>query len=231
MKASEIPVKFQIPFADDAGGAYTRTIPVAPQPNGQASLTEGFPPIVFLPVGGGGQPPQGQDFNGTFNMTSAWNRWYSAGMAALFDSDFSTAIGGYPAGAVLLGTDGVFYRSTVDDNTNDPNAVITGWVPVGSVNRARRITLSGAFTTFVSDYSIGLQRTSGVAASSTTLPDMAVGQDLWIEDLVGNFQANPVTVTPFAGTTFAGLANVVLNINRQCARFRRYDNNVWSFKL
>lgn len=230
MKASEIPVKFVIPFANSAGGAYTRAIPVAPQPNGQASLTEGYPPICFLPVGGGGKPPQGQDMNGILNMVSAWNRWYSAGMSTLYDGTFAATIGGYPAGAVLLGTDSVFYRSSVDDNLNDPNVTPTGWIPVGSVNRVRRITASGAFTTLVSDQSIGLQRTSGVTASSTTLPDMAVGQEIWIEDLVGNFQANPVTVTPFAGTTFAGAANAVLNVNRQCARFKRYDNNVWSFK-
>lgn len=230
MKASDIPVKFNIPFANSAGPSFTRTIPVAPQPNGQASLTEGFPPITFIPVGAGGDPPQGQDINGAFNMTSAWDRWYSAGVAALYDGTFSTAIGGYPAGAVLLGTDGVFYRSIIDDNTNDPNVTITGWVPVASVNRVRRITASGSFASLVSDYSIGLQRTSGVAPSSTTLPDMAVGQEIWYEDLVGNFQANPLTVTPFAGTTIAGLTTVGLNINRQCARFKRYDNNVWSFK-
>ncbi|KAA1174648.1 hypothetical protein FP026_29625, partial [Rhizobium tropici] len=70
MKASDIPVKFPIPFAASAGGGYIRAIPQASQigiTNGAASLTDGFPPLTFLPVGAGGTPPWGQDFNGILN--------------------------------------------------------------------------------------------------------------------------------------------------------------------
>ena len=60
MLASAIPIKFPIPFGNSAGGGYIRPIPQASQigiANGAASLTDGFPPLNFLPLGSGGVPP------------------------------------------------------------------------------------------------------------------------------------------------------------------------------
>jgi hypothetical protein len=98
---------------------------------------------------------------------------------------------------------------------------------------ARIITLSGVFTMTTTDGAVGLQRTTSLAASSTTLPTgTAIGQIYYIEDLVGNFQAYPMTVNAPSGHNIANLPGspsaAVLNINRQCAGFRYYGSNVWS---
>ncbi|WP_273761521.1 hypothetical protein [Aeromonas hydrophila] len=62
---------------------------------------------------------------------SSLARWASAGAINRFDSAFSTAIGGYPQDAQVLSNDGkTVWRSNVNNNTNDPNSVTTGWVKV-----------------------------------------------------------------------------------------------------
>ena len=97
---------------------------------------------------------------------------------------------------------------------------------------ARIVTLSGVFTVTSADTAVGLQRTTSLATSSTTLPaDAAIGQVISIEDLFGNFNAYPVTVNAPGGMTIANQSSVVLNVNRQCAYFRYYGSNVWSVKL
>ncbi len=127
MLASDIPAKFNIPFADSAGGPYIRPVPEASQigiQNGAASLTDGFPPLCFTPVSSGGVPPFGEDFNGILNQITAWNQWQSAGGPVVFDGVFAAAIGGYPSGAILQSAvyDGLLWRSTADDNTTDPDS-------------------------------------------------------------------------------------------------------------
>jgi len=103
-----------------------------------------------------------------------------------------------------------------------------------AVGGARIVTLSGVFTMSTTDAggAIGLNRTSSVATSSTTLPSGATaGQIYAIEDLSDNFNAYPVTVNAPAGHNIADLSSVVLNVNRQCAYFRYYGSNTWSVKL
>ena len=138
MKASDIPSKFQIPFASAAGGSYIRAIPQASQIGitaGAASLTDGFPPVNFVPVGSGGTPPAGEDFNGILNQITLWTRWQNAGAFVVYDGTFSTAIGGYPKGAVLASTSaGSLWLNTTDDNTTNPDSAGSGWVQVRSAN-------------------------------------------------------------------------------------------------
>src|SRR5215831_7709747 len=102
MQVSQIPTKFSIPFANNAGAGFTNPIPVPSQVGispGAASFHDGFPPLNFNPVGAGGIPPFGKDFNGILNAVSSWNQWQQAGAPIAWDSAFSTAIGGYPYGA------------------------------------------------------------------------------------------------------------------------------------
>ena len=83
MQSSQIPSKFPIPFANGAGSGYIRQIPVTSQISitpGAASLTDGFPPLTFIPEGSGGIPPFGQDMNGILKEITAWIQW---GMPAL----------------------------------------------------------------------------------------------------------------------------------------------------
>lgn len=137
MLGSGIPAKFPIMFGADAGGAYIRPIPQASQigiQDGAASLTDGFPPLNFIPRGAGGVPPFGEDVNGILFQLSAWAQWQSAGGPVVFDGAFATAIGGYPKGSTLQSTTvGQLWQSTVDNNLTDPDGLTpVGWASVSS---------------------------------------------------------------------------------------------------
>ena len=182
MRSSDIPAKLDIPFADAAGAGYIRPIPVASQipiTPGAASLTDGFPPLNFLPEAAGGIPPFGQDMNGILNAVSAWSRWCSAGAPVSYDSAFSTAVGGYPAGALLYAAAGGFWWiNAIDNNTSDPDTGGTNWTkfapgliyngnPNGHV--AGTDSSAGSFPSMVWDYAdniLWLCTTGGVAASA-----------------------------------------------------------------
>jgi hypothetical protein len=130
MKAINIPTKLPIAFASSGS---RNAIPVPSQiaiTPGAASLTDGFPPLTMLPVAAGGIPPLGADFNGILYESTSWNVWEAAGGAVPYDATFSTAIGGYPKGAMLANatTVGAFWISTVDDNTSNPDTGGGGWL-------------------------------------------------------------------------------------------------------
>ncbi len=94
---------------------------------------------------------------------------------------------------------------------------------------ARIVTLSGVFTMTTADGSIGLQRTTSLAASSTTLPSSSGnGQTYQIADLIGNFQAFPVTVAAPAGMNIANESAIVCNVNRGVYTFQYFGSTVWS---
>lgn len=122
MKASDIPNRINLPFANSGS---KNTIPTASQigiTDGAASLTDGFPPLTFLPIASGGTGPAGEDFNGILYEITANTRWDNAGGLRTFNSTFSTAIGGYPQGSVLARADATgFWVSLIDDNTEDPD--------------------------------------------------------------------------------------------------------------
>ena len=132
MQSSQIPSKFQIPFANGAGSGYIRQIPVASQISvtpGAASLTDGFPPLTFLPEANGGIPPFGQDMNGILNEITAWIRWGNAGAPVVYDATFSAAIGGYPKGAILTSAaGGSWWLSTAENNLSNPDTGGAGWL-------------------------------------------------------------------------------------------------------
>lgn len=129
MLASATPVYFQQPFANNAGAGYTRAIPNTTADTTAASLNLGFPPACFVDVALGGTPPNGMDFNGIFNEITANIQWVQAGGFATYNSAFSTAIGGYPNGAILAMANGKgFWRSTADNNVTDPDTSGAGWV-------------------------------------------------------------------------------------------------------
>ncbi len=134
MLKSAIPAKFNIPFGQSAVPADI-TYPI-PQPsqigitNGRASLTDGFPPDCFLQAGAGGVSPFGADFNGLLFQSTSWDQWFSAGGPVSWDSAFSAAIGGYPAGAVVQSstTSGLWWYSQADNNTSNPDTGGANWL-------------------------------------------------------------------------------------------------------
>jgi hypothetical protein len=130
---ASIPAKFSIQWGASAGAGYIRPIPAPSQigiNNGFASLTDGFPPLNFLPLGSGGVPPFGQDMNGILNQLSAWSQWFSAGGAVAWDVTFSSEIGGYPKGALVgsPSTIGIEYLNLVDNNGSNPESSPANWV-------------------------------------------------------------------------------------------------------
>lgn len=127
MLASQIPPKFAIPFGNSAAVGTIRPIPQASQTAtspGAASLTDGFPVATGQPLAAGGIPPSMQDFNGLFNQITAWARWQGAGALVPFDGAFSSAVNGYPSGAILSSAvkAGRIWISTVDNNTTNPDS-------------------------------------------------------------------------------------------------------------
>jgi hypothetical protein len=133
MLSSEIPARIPLPFADSGT---KNAIPTASQIGitpGAASLTDGFPPLTFTPIASGGIPPAGADFNGILNMITAVQQWQSAGGIFKYDATFSTAIGGYPAGAVLMGSDNATqWLNLADNNTTDPETSPANWAALSS---------------------------------------------------------------------------------------------------
>lgn len=98
----------------------------------------------------------------------------------------------------------------------------------------RIVTASGAFTITTADAngSIGIDRTSGVGVSSSTLPSGATaGQTYTIEDLASNFNPFPVTINAPLGMTIAQAPSIVLNVNKMSATFRFYGSNLWGVSL
>lgn len=193
MQASQIPTKFNIPFANGAPAANINAIPQASQiaiTLGAASLTDGFPPACLLPVGAGGVPPYGRDMNGILNQITAWLRWQEAGGGVLkWDNTFGTAIGGYPLNALVQGTAtiGTFWLSTVDNNTTDPDTGGVGWLSFGSNN------LTGDF------------RWLNGSATGTTMTAQWSVQEIIAKTSVGgaSFIGSNLTLT-FNGTATAG---------------------------
>ena len=150
MQSTNIPSKIPLPFANSAGSSYKNTIPVASQigiTNGKASLTDGFPPLTFQAISSGGVPPFGADFNGILNEITAIQQWQEAGGFFPYDSTFSTAIGGYPKGAILQAANfGGLWTNTVENNTTNPDAGGAGWVSL-SFEGSQAITVTSADVT------------------------------------------------------------------------------------
>lgn len=125
------PPLIEVPFAESG---LKNAIPAnANNITGNAGFDLGFPPINLTAVAAGGIPPYGQDMNGILYAITECLRFFQAGSIYTYDAPFSTAIGGYRAGARVQRTDGTgYWLNTVDGNTNDPEAAgaaTAGWVP------------------------------------------------------------------------------------------------------
>lgn len=102
---------------------------------------------------------------------------------------------------------------------------------IGPQAAARIISTSTPIAVLLSDVYIGILRTINLAPTTVNLPaGAAVGQPFIIQDLNGNFNAFPVTVVPPVGMTIAGLANFVLDQDRQSARLVFYGQNIWGIE-
>lgn len=147
MQYSNLPTRIQVPFAESGP---KNTVPVPSQVSitpGAASFTTGFPPLTMTPVAAGGVPPFGQDMNGVLFDATAWARWQSAGGMVQYDSSFSTAVGGYPLGAILASAlyPLVYWCNAVDNNTSNPDTGGAGWTALSGAGNSVVFGASGTF--------------------------------------------------------------------------------------
>lgn len=127
MNRTDSPAKQPKPFG--INGPREPILSTTPAGDNTASYESGFPPITMTLKSAGGLPPKGQDMNQILYELSALARWASAGALNAYDSSFATSIGGYPKGSMLISDDSAkIYFSTIDENTNNPNSVSTGWL-------------------------------------------------------------------------------------------------------
>lgn len=134
MNNSAIPSRLTVVFSVNGD---KNTIPTNSTPDtlaeGLAAMDSGFPPLTRTAISAGGKPPQGQDFNGIFNDVYTRLQWGMSGMSYPYNATFSTAISGYPKGALVPSSDySGRWLNLNDANTKNPESATgenTGWVP------------------------------------------------------------------------------------------------------
>lgn len=189
MLASAIPAKIQLPWAS-SGDKVTIPVPSQiPVTDGRASWTTGFVPLNATPLSAGGVAPFETDFNGVLFQISAVQQWQCAGGIFRYDSDFSTAIGGYPKYAVLMGATGIEYSNLADNNTSDPEGIASvNWISrMGSYRTARAIAVSSVLD--FNDVGSKIVASAGAGAQiNFTVPDatnLPFGSTIVLENLSG----------------------------------------------
>lgn len=117
-----------------------------------------------------------------------------------------------------------------DGDVADKLAILTAAIQISAGIRPAVVeTLSAPRAILASEYAVGFARVAAPAATAASLPAGATsGQEFVVEDLVGNANPFPITVSPPGGHTISGLPNFVLNINRQSQGFRFYGGTTWS---
>jgi len=210
MQNASIPAKFPIVFASSApAGNVTNPIPTTAQGGGLVSFPTGWQQINFTPLASGGVPPWGKDFNGLFQIVTAWQQWNQAGGAIPYDAAFQAAVGGYPSGCIIgsAANPGLEWFSTVDNNLSNPDTGGAGWV-------AWPLVFYAADT-----------GTTNALAASFVLPlaAMPIGTILWVNPAHNNTSGTPtlningaggVTITTPTGGTIAN-GGIVTSIPAQ----------------
>lgn len=119
MQSTEIvkPTAIQTPFAVNGN----KNIPKQNATGTDtSSINLGFLPITSEPLDEGGVAPERTDFNGMFYLSTDQRVYLQNGGYITYDTNVATAIGGYPAGAILgyLDNSGNFsyVQSLIDNN-------------------------------------------------------------------------------------------------------------------
>lgn len=204
MDIANIPSFTAVPFASGATGSYRNTVPQsASSTPGAASYETGFVPANFEPIASGGIPPFGGDFNGVFFDITTRMQYEQAGGNYPFNAAFSTAIGGYPKGAIVLRSDSNGqWLSTTDNNTTDPDSSsAAGWIALRANTGSASVSTTGG-TVAPTPTQLGAQVliVAGTLTSNAVLrlPLTAGAQWTVVNNTTGSF-----TLT-VAGTTGTG---------------------------
>ena len=130
MKSTDSTNLIETVIASGAASGYVTTIPdtQATAGDGTISLTLGSPPECSISVAAGGKRPLMKDVNGVYKLLSAGIQSLQSWGILPYSADFSSAIDGYPLGAVVQnGAGGGFYVSLEENNTTAPSASSTTW--------------------------------------------------------------------------------------------------------
>lgn len=194
------PTRIPVPFAISGLKA---TIPASSNnTTGRAGYDLGFPSINMTPKTAGGIPPFGQDFNGIFYDVTTVLQYMQAGSGFVYNSAFSTAIGGYKIGATIPRTDGAgFWLATVDATTTDPEvagADAAGWRPVATTGITAIAMTNANVTLTPLQWGKGVISITGALVGNLNLilPTMP-GQWLIVNGTTGAFT---ITAKTAAGT-------------------------------
>lgn len=152
MNSSDSPTRITKAFAVNGD---KNTIPTdsttITDSSGIATFDKGYPPITMISLSAGGIPPSGKDMNGVIYAVTLQQQWQNAGMTYAFNSDFATAIAGYPKGAIIPSS--VYtgqWLNLNEANSNTPESSVgasTGWVPI---NNYGVTTITGLTNTSIS---------------------------------------------------------------------------------
>jgi hypothetical protein len=233
MSSTDIPSKFNIPWANGAGSSYTRAIPQNSQigiQNCAASLTDGFPPLTFVPQASGGCPPFGQDFNGIIKQITQWARWHAASGPTWYDPTFSAQIGGYPRGAILQSTilPGKLWYSTAENNATNPDdqtGAAANWTTLPGTAAPGALTASLSGTAPNTVPANGL--TVGNASSNAT--NRANVDTYWLFGMIWNNCINavcPIYTSSGSASTRGASAQADWNANKAIATWSSFGRGV-----
>jgi len=195
MNRTDAPKKQPVPFA--VNGQREDLLNTTPAGDNTASYDAGFPPVTMILKAAGGLPPKGQDINQILFELSSLSRWASTGALNTYDATFSSSIGGYPKGAVLLSNNASnIFISTADGNSNDPNSVSTGWLsllsflggaPINSpvftgtpagptadpTTNTTQLSTTAFVKTAINNLNLGTASTRNIGNGSGQVPDMS----------------------------------------------------------
>jgi hypothetical protein len=192
------PVVIPAAFANAApGGNINYPIPDSPpgSPANLASWNNGFPADTMEPVGSGGLPPFGQDFNGVLYSITQHILALEMGQPYGFSAALAADYGGYAAGAVVgMAAGNGLWLTTVNGNTVNPDTagLLTGWVPLFSFGAAIINTTGGTTTLSLVQSAAPILRIQGeLTSNALIIVDATVQQWLISNETTG---AHTVTI-------------------------------------
>lgn len=213
------PVQIAVPFATSG---LKNTIPATTNNvTGNAGYDAGFGAINMTPKTAGGIPPFGQDFNGIFFDLTTAIQFLEAGGSFPYNSTFSTAVGGYPLGAIVSRTDGSgLWRNTVANNTADPEGAGTGWQPEDAGSTSVSMTNANVTLTRLQAARSIIIITGVLTANIQLILPTYVRKWLIVNNGTGNFT---VTVKTAAGTGVVVRASSTRDVYGDGTNILAYD--------
>lgn len=152
-----------------------------PESDNSATYDVGFPPVTSLPIASGGKPPKGADFNGLFYDITDNISYLTLGNGYVFNTGLS-----YPLNARINRTDGVRVRSTVANNTTNPNTSMVGW-EVDSLSPSQNLleltdkatarTNLGVYSKAETDNIVGTPNATETVAGKAKIATTAIAQE------------------------------------------------------